>query len=293
MLPKLILATAVAALALPAAAQADALVTAGPITVKNYKMTVSGYDGKSSDSVSVIFSRKSGTAMQMHSYSFSSGVTVKVAGNLGTASIKGSLGRFGAVNLKLSGVGGLRSYAPPAGCTGTRSKGRAGTLKGSLRLVADSTYVRTVTARSLKAQTFKSGAIECGGTSNPRDTAGVTLSSTTTDDGLLSVSAQKLASGGTSQTVMRMEDSTKTAPASIMHLISVPGGSLDVAPDLTSASLKGASAFLTGTASFTAEDAFGTTAMGKLGGDYTARFDSIGPIAIGAAGPDATLIRTD
>jgi hypothetical protein len=33
--------------------------------------------------------------------------------------------------------------------------------------------------------------------------------------------------------------------------------------------------------------------MGKLGGDYTARFDSIGPIAIGAAGPDATLIRTD
>ncbi len=85
-------------LLIPAGASADAFVSAGPVKVRDYQMTVSAVDGKA-DSMSVMLRRADGKASQMHMFSFSTGVTVTVAKNLAGATIKGSLGRYGAVIL--------------------------------------------------------------------------------------------------------------------------------------------------------------------------------------------------
>ena len=286
-------------LLIPAGASADAFVSAGPVKVRDYQMTVSAFDGKT-DSLSVMMRRADGKASQMHMFTFSTGINVTVAKNLGAATVKGSLGRYGAVNLKLRGPGALKSYGVPAGCTGKPSKGRAGTLAGAFKLVADTTYFKTVASKSLKAQVFKSGAIECGtdGSGNGGGggaTGGMSLSSfvTATDGGMTSLSVSKDAKGAVSQNVMRMEPAPATAPARIIRMISAPSAAstFTAAGDLSSASVTASSRFLTGAATFASENVFDTTAMGALSGSYAAKFDSIGTLAIAAGGPDATLRR--
>src|SRR5919112_1236938 len=98
----------------PAAASADAFVSAGPVKVRDYQMTVSASDSKS-DAMTVMLRRADGKASQTHMLSFSKGVTVTVAKNLAAATIKGSLGRYGALNLKLRNPGALKSFPVPAG----------------------------------------------------------------------------------------------------------------------------------------------------------------------------------
>jgi hypothetical protein len=80
------------------------------------------------------------------------------------------------------------------------------------------------------------------------------------------------------ESVIVTEDKTKTAPASINHMISspAPGSAFTVAADLTSAHATGAGPFLSGALDF-AGAAQGTTAFGQITGDFTAKFDSIGP----------------
>ena len=293
------LAVAAGALLIPSAASADALVSAGPVKVRDYQMTVMASDGKS-DSLIVMFRRPDGKASQTHMYSFAKGVAVKVSGNLGSATVKGNLGRFGAVNLKLRGAGPVKSYGVPKGCSGKGSKGRAGTLAGSLQLVADSTYFKTVSKKQLKAQAFKTGAFTCGGDTGGTGGGGTggsgdTMLSAFPEAGAdtLTVSATKAADGSVTQQVMRMDDSAATAPASIMHHITVPAAAsaFTVADGLASATLTGASRFLTGAATFTSEGDAGTVASGTLAGNLVAKFDSIGDVALTAGGPSATLMR--
>ncbi len=286
-------------LLIPAGASADAFVSAGPVKVRDYQMTVSAVDGKA-DSMSVMLRRADGKASQMHMFSFSTGVTVTVAKNLAGATIKGSLGRYGAVNLKLRGPGALKSLGVPAGCTGKPSKGRPGTLAGQFKLVADNTYFKTIAPKSLKAQVLKSGAIDCGGGDGGNGggggaTGGMSLSSFLSESGggMTSFSVSKDAKGAVSQSVTRMEPAEATAPARILRWISAPSAAstFTAAGDLSSASVTASSRFLTGTATFASENVFDTTAMGALSGSYAAKFDSIGTLAIAAGGPDATLRR--
>ena len=103
-------------------------------------MTVIGSDGGAKDSLTILFSRAGGGSTQQHMYSFNSGV------NVTATSIKGSLGRYGGIDLKLAGAHGVRGSVPD-GCSGRPGTTRKGTLKGSLRLVADTTYFGTVGAR--------------------------------------------------------------------------------------------------------------------------------------------------
>ena len=160
--PALAALCAAGLLAAPAVASAaGSTVIAGPLKVKDYEMTVTATDG-ATDSLGVMFNRTAGKASQMHTYSFSQGVTVKATAK--SASIKGSLGRFGKVDLKLRGVGAAKQGVVPKGCTGTAGKSRAGTLRGSFKLVADSTYFKTVSAKSLKGQLVKGGKLTCDGT---------------------------------------------------------------------------------------------------------------------------------
>jgi hypothetical protein len=290
-LPTPLLAAVCAAgvLVVPAAASAAPTVVAGPLKVKDYEMTVMGTHG--SPSLSVLFNRTSGKASQLHSYSFAAGATVKVKGK--KASIKADLGAYGAVNLKVKKLGAARKGVAPKGCTGTAGKSRTGTLKGSFRLVADSSYFSTVSAKKLKAQVLKSGSLRCDSTGGGDPAKRPTTLTATLDGpaGMLMFSASKDADGSVAQTAMRMDDEAATAPATITHLISAPGGAAAFSPagDLTAATGTGVSPFFSGAFSFAGE-AMGTMSMGTLSGDLAARFDSIGTQAIAASSPDAMLM---
>jgi len=262
-------AALMAALALPTAAQADTSPVGGPLKVRDYEMSVIGTDA-AKDSVTVLFSRTSGASSQQHMYSFDSGVTVTAT------SIKGSLGRFGAIDLKLTGARAAKGTLP-AGCSGNPGTTKRGTLTGSFKLVADSTYFRTVTARSLAGTTSTGGSIRCDSATatvpggNNGTFSGPMLSLTKSDaDGMFTFSATPK-----TQSAMRMDDAAATAPARIMHMISAPGAGLK------GQSVSGIAPFIGGSG------AYSGGVSGTLSGDLTAKFDSIGSIAI--EGP-ATLM---
>jgi hypothetical protein len=262
-------AALVSALALPAAAHADASVIGGPLKVRDYQMTVIGSDA-AQDSLTVMFSRTSGRSSQQHMYSFDSGVTVT------PTSIKGSLGRFGAVDLKLSGARSAKSSIP-AGCTGNPGTTKRGALTGSFKLVADSSYFRTVTAKSLPGTVSVGGSIRCDSatTGTPGAGTGATggpmLMLTKSDGGSMFTftATPKL------QSAMVMDDASATAPAQVMHMISAQGSGLK------GTSVPGISPFVGGSGAFDGD------VSGTLAGDLTAKFDSIGPVSVQG---DATLM---
>lgn len=285
-------------LAAPAAASAaPTTIVAGPVTVKDYSMTLSATDNGSSDGLSIMFNRTAGKASQTHFYSFTKGVKVTTRSTLAAAKIKAKLGRYGKIDLKLTGVGAVKRGAVPKGCTGTASKMRRGKLNGGFKLVADSTYFKTIKKKSLKTSLFKGGNIKCetdggDGGGSGGGSGSTTLTSTVTGaDGMLTFSATKTAGGEISQSAMRMDDATKTAPASIFHMISAPGTSaaFNFAADLTSATGAGVTPFFSGTFNFAAESTFDGMAMGALTGDFAAKFDSIGRQSI--ASDNAMLMK--
>jgi hypothetical protein len=288
-----------AAVALPttASAASGASVVAGPIKVKDYQMTVVGSDA-AKDSLSVMFNRTAGKATQSHFYTFGQGVTIKANKSLSTASIKGSLGKYGKIDLKLRGVGAVRKGTAPKGCTGKAGTLRTGTLRGTFKLNADTSYFRTVSAKSMKAQLAKGGKLTCDGAGNGAGgdgTTGSTMLTSTqeTSDGMLLLSVTKDATGAINQQAMRTDDATATAPASIMHLINAPGTGAAFAPaaDLGSARGTGVSPFFSGAFEFASEEPMGSMAMGTLSGDLAAKFDSIGTQQLAAGSPDAMLMR--
>jgi hypothetical protein len=288
--PTLVALCAAGLLAAPAAASAaGSTVVAGPIKVKDDTMTLTASDG-ATDSLGVMFNRTAGKATQMHSYSFAQGVSVKTTAK--SATIKGSLGRFGKVDLKLR-AGAAKKGVVPKGCTGSPGKVRGGTMRGSFKLVADSTYFKTVSAKSLKAQIIKSGALKCDG-SGGGDSKAPTMLTVNLDqpEGTLMFTAMKAADGTITQQAMRMDEASATAPASIMHMINAKGGAAAFAPaaDLSSATGSAVSPFFTGGYSFASDMAMGTSAMGTLSGDLVAAFDSIGAQPIAAGSPDAMII---
>jgi hypothetical protein len=289
--PALAALCAAGLLAAPAAASAaGTTVVGGPLKVKDYAMTVTATDG-ASDSLGITFTRAAGKASQIHSYTFSDGVTVKATAK--SASIKANLSRFGKVDLKLRGTGAAKKGVVPAGCTGTAGKSRAGRLAGRFKLVADATYFKTVSATSLKGQILKGGSLKCDGSTGVPATKATTLSANLDGpEGMLIFSAVKAADGTVTQQAMRMDEAAATAPASILHMISAPGGASAFAPsaDLGSASGSAVTPFFKGAFSFSSDMAMGTSAMGKLSGDLGAAFDSIGAQPIAAGAPDAMIV---
>jgi hypothetical protein len=277
-------ASLAAILALPVSAQAAGTLSAGPVKVRDYEMTVVGSDGGARDSFTVMFRRTSGKSTQQHMYTFASGVKVTAT------SMRGSLGRYGSVNLKLRNARKTKSSVP-AGCTGRAGSARSGTFTGSFRLVADTTYFRTVTARKLPGMAMRSGNLRCGDSGGGGngggggDAAGEPMLTHTKTDGAAMFTFTARRSG---QTVMQMEDRATTAPAQIMHMISGSGNGLVVGGGGLTATSKAISPFLSGTGDFTGEGGAGTVVTGTLAGDLRARFDSIG--AIGIAG-DAMLMN--
>lgn len=277
---------ATALLAMPAAALADGgTVIAGPIKAKGYSLSLTATDA--SDSLAVTATRTAGGSQQMHSWSFT-GAKVSIKG--AKATIKGSLGRFGKLNAKVSTSRKAKGRVP-AGCTGTAGSARKGKLTGKSKLVLDSTFFRTVKLKSVKAQIVKSGKLDCsggGGTGHPKGL--MLMSSLDGPAGQLMVTVTK-SGGSVTQTVMRTDAAATTAPATVFHLISARTGAsgLAAAADLSTASAPAAGPFLSGTLSF-AGQAMGTMASGAISGNFAAKFDSIGSQSL-PAGNDAMLMQ--
>jgi hypothetical protein len=238
-----------------------------------------------------MLTRSSGEAMQSHMYSFASGATVKVKG--AKVSLKADLGAYGAISLKAKKLGKARKGVVPRGCTGSTGKSRSGTLSGSFELAADTTYFQTIATRKLKAQVLKGGKLECGATPGGSPTARpATLSANLeTPAGMLMFTATRDAGGAVTQQAMRMDDEATTAPGSIMHMITAPGGAAAFSPaaDLLSATGSAITPFFSGAFTFSGEN-LGSMGMGTLTGDLAAKFDSIGTQQIAAGSPDAMLM---
>ena len=278
-------ATAATLLAAPAGALAKGTVIAGPMKVKGYSLSLTATDG-ASDSLIVSALKKSGGSQQMHSWSFT-GTKVTVKGS--SATIKGSLGRYGSINAKVKATGSAKGVVPP-GCTGTAGSVRKGALAGKTKLVLDSTFFKTVKPKGLKAQILKAGKLNCGG-GGSTDSHGLILTSSAEGaDGTLTVSVVKTGSK-VSQTVTRMDTATATAPASVFHMITATTGEdgLHAAPDLQNASAPAAGPFLLGQLAFAGEP-LGTMATGTISGDFAAKFDSIGQQWL-PEGTDAILMQ--
>lgn len=278
--PRLIAGAAVAAaLAIPATAQAETTLIAGPLKVRDYQMQVLGTDA-AKDTVSVMFSRGSGASRQMHMYSFVDGATVT------PTSITASLGRYGSIKLRLSGARSGKGIVP-AGCTGSAGTTKNGTMSGSLRFAAGDSYFKTVTASKLKGTAMTGGNMRCqsdgGGSAGGAGGAEGQSLTVTQMDGATMTMFRATAEG---QTAMRSEDAAATAPASVMHMISAEGNGLQVSGGGASATVPAIGPFLRGTGTFTGEPYPGG-AFGELGGGLVAHFDGIGDVSFSG---DATLM---
>jgi hypothetical protein len=280
---------ATALLAAPAGASAaGSTVVAGPLKAKGYDITLTASDNGAGDSFGVTATKTAGQSMQMHSWSFSSGVAVSIKG--GKATIKGSLGRYGAINAVVK-TGGAGKGAVPNGCTGSAGSSRSGRLTGSTKLVLDTTFFKTLKPKALRALIVSGGSLKCGGSSRPQAGGGLMLTHTAEGaDGQMMLTLTK-SGGKVTQTAMRSDTAAATAPASVFHMITATAGAsgLDAATDLTSATAAGAAPFFSGSLSFSGE-ATGTMATGTVSGSFTAKFDSI-PAFTPAPGADAMLMQ--
>lgn len=277
-------------LALTSSASAATAVTGGPIKVRGYNMTLVGSDNGAKDSLTVIFARGAGRSSQFHSYTFQKGIKVT------KTSIRGSLGRFGRVNLTLRNPRKLRNTKSvlPKGCSGRVSRSRTGTLSGKFRLVADRTYFRTVTAKKMRGASSTTGKLNCSGSGPGAKGDGNGGGGMGQGETMLSHSS--LNGGATSSLVAtkrslvatHIEDPAKTKPAMVVHMISATApGTLTVVGGGASATVKATAPFFRGRGLFTGELAGGPIVPGKLGGNLSARFDSIKPITFGG---DAMLM---
>jgi hypothetical protein len=265
-------------------AASSAVLYTTPFVYKGYSWSLTVTDGGASgaDTLTLSATKRAGKALQTHSYSFSSGVSFTVIGKLASAKLTGSLGPFGTLKAFFKATGPLKKSGPPPGCTGPNSTGRAGALSG-FGLVADTTFFKRVAKQLIHATLSLpgTGQLSCGvgAAGPPPKTPGSTsLLVTQTGAETLLGSVTKAATGAVTEAVVVTEDKTKTAPASITHLISTPapGSAFTVADNLTSAHATGVAPFLSGALDFTGV-AQGTTALGQIAGDFAAQFDSIGP----------------
>jgi hypothetical protein len=264
------LAVAVAA---PSGAQAAPhAIVAGPIPVHGYELSVMAIAG--SPSLTVTLERDRGTTTQSHLYTVTTGVHAT------TKRIRAKLGVLGSIDLRLVPA---RPRRLPAGCRGAQQ--RVGTWTGSLRLVPDTTFFRTITVKRLPASVLKDENLGCDKPGAPTSSPGETGPQLATGGR----GTTSLAADSTSTTVLA---TTRRGAAHVVHVLTVPS-TLQTAADLTTATLTAKGSAVTGSATFagstssatTVDGPVGLTATGTLSGTFTARFDSIGAVTVGPSVP--------
>ena len=241
---------------------------------KGYSLSVSGSKGYTS--VDLNKSRKGAT--QSHDLSTGKGVTYKVGKNLGSATLKGSYGSLGAVNMKFVPTGPLTKGSKlPKGCTGKRGLQRRGVLRGKLKFRMKSGGT-AYTKKSLAATITKGSTItKCTGGPGGGTSHGYSLSPNTENN--TSVFASRFSGSRVTQSYTV---SSNSGAVSLSHSISASTkGAKYFAPasDLSSAKLAAIGPWLSGSLAFISDPSQGgssTYAFGSFTGKLKAKFDFIG-----------------
>jgi len=290
-----ILAALAAALILPATAGAAGTVTGGPAKVAGGYTVFLHAEDRRQDELTITMQHGPARDLQTDSLVVTSGVQVAVRG--GSATIRGSLGSHGSIDLRLRG---RKSPARklPKGCTGSRGSTWTGRLVGTLRLRLPNG--RDTTIRSLPGSIYiGDGALRCGETSAPGaggdgdgdgGAAGEPQLMLVKEEGdftttfialkrALTVTRTSGPRADGAATVMTMSSVSATG----RNLLSVGGGG-------ASATVKAAGRF-TGTGTFAATMTMGDMATGPLTGTLQVRL--VGAPVIDIAGDPATLLNAD
>lgn len=274
-------------LAVPASASAATTISAGPLKLRNgYQGHIIAIDNGKKDSLTVSVATTKKKGMQSHSWSFSEGI------NVTSTSIRGSLGKYGRVNLRLRNAKTLTKRKLSKGCTGKIGKSRYGQLTGTFSLKADSNFFKTIKSKRLTAMVIGANSkIKCTGTgtgdAGGGDGTGVgntgpMLTLHRTDDaGSLFFRATP-----SDQMAMITEPAEKTKPASVTHMATGVGTGLILQGG--GAQVPGLKQFITGSGTFTGlPGSSGPVIAGVLSGNLAVPFDSFGRVALEG---DATLM---
>ncbi|MFN2588975.1 MAG: hypothetical protein ABR613_12780 [Actinomycetota bacterium] len=213
-----------------------------------------------------------------------------------------SMGTNGRIAMRLAGSGRFARARNPAGCTGSISF-RVGWFRGTFRFHARDRYFRRISFQRTRVVLYRAENLRCGG--EPASTwcpDHLWLAAVEPESGV-AVEAFKTEEGKVDQRVVVAGSS---GDARTTHHISVETAVPDAfvaSDDLTSASVDGdvAGPWLSGDLSYLAppppapgEDpdcGLHRVTSGVVTGDYTAHFDSIGPVAPASTGITATLRR--
>jgi hypothetical protein len=161
----LIAAAAAAAAVLPATAGAAGTIDGGPVKVAGgYTVTLHATDAKR-DRLTIVVGRGTVANGQDDIVDVERGVRVTVGG--GSATIKGSLGTRGKVDLRLQGARKDSSRKLPKGCTGTPKATYTGRLVGLLELRLPNGKKAKIRSMPTSSQ-VGGGLIECPDRSDRR-----------------------------------------------------------------------------------------------------------------------------
>jgi hypothetical protein len=295
---RIILAVAVAATAAtPTAAFAAGTISGGPAKLAGgYTVMLQGTDAKP-DRLTIIVTRGTEANGQNDILDVTSGVRVTVTG--GSATIKGSLGTRGKVDLRLQGARKDSGRKLPKGCTGTPKATYTGRLAGRLELRLPNG--RKATIRSLPASTqVGGGLIQCpdrgdrrrgdgdGGDGHSDDNEPRLILSGQSDGATFSFVATKR-----SLSLVRSVAPKKERGATVSTMTSVQASGsnlLQPAEGGATAALKSAGAF-TGNGAYRSSVGPGAMTTGTLTGSLAVKLQGVPAIAI--AGENAVLMNGD
>lgn len=271
-------------------------LAAGPVQVKAYKMYVLAYPRRprSAPLLLIEFERGSALDRQSHFYSFSHGVSVKIAADGSSASVHAALGRWGHMRMSFSETGG--GSLPPVGCGDVVVSHHQGQLSAShgFDLVSHSPYFGDIRASTLAASTITVRGQDAVCMATPSKPAqGVLLSVVKSAGSEITSFSVSHSCAFTGEDLDVTELPQSTAAPVIEHVIQVtrlPGSAFTFAPDLSSAQANGLGTFLSGSLDFTRMFIYKPNdALGTASGDLAARFDGLGLVQPGAGAQTATL----
>ncbi|MCK9248521.1 MAG: hypothetical protein M0P31_06030 [Solirubrobacteraceae bacterium] len=292
-----------AAITVPTTASAAGTVNGGPVKVKGgYQLSVVGVDAKR-DTFTVQLTDAGKRETEHHNFTFRKGVKVVVSGS--RATIKGKLGRWGSVDLRLRGAKTSKDRDERSRCgDGGSSKAtvRTGRLVGKLRFRmpnGKSVTVRSMRAESRAGSAAAAAARDCaeddrvgdggdGDGGDGKDDEPRLMLSTEHDGGRLSFVATKR-----SLSLSWVQPAKgRKQPADIVRSVAATGSNLLKPSDGgVTAAVKSAGTF-TGAGAYRADPAIpGPLTTGTLLGSLRVKLPGVTPVTI--AGEGAILMNGD
>jgi hypothetical protein len=279
-----LIATGLALPAHAAASERGVTLSAGPIDVHGYQMTLLATREATAakGSIDVHFFRARPHGHEDDDYWFGNGVRVTVGPRLAGATLTARLGRFGSARLVFAASPSRARGALPPGCRDPLDTSRAGTLHGSLTLDTHTRFFGTVRETIPLTATLRRGARP---TCFPPPLArprGISLL-TGTGGGTDSLHASRPTHGTVTEAMTVQEyypgPHALLLDALVTHTLIAhgPRSAFAAADDLRSGHVAAASPLFSGRVGFKSSSGrVGCGRPGRLRGSLLARFDSIG-----------------